>query len=405
MAEITSLWQTDEVRSRRPTVYDEIKMGLDYYDVSIFETLPSFIGRLRMRSRRAYGLEIETLELPLVLSFGSWIGGDRDGNPFVTPQVTRDAIQLARGHLLLYYQRQLQQIIDLLTTSAQQWPVSEALLERLQAYVAQVHTPEAQVFGEQYEFEYYRRFVICLKARVQRTMEQPGPSGAELPVTSYTLAQGQEKLAQVLPAYCSVEEFLDDLETLRDSLAENRGLRIARTLIDPLILQVRTFGLHLHTLDIRQHAKVHAAALQEAIADIDRAVAAGELVRRDGERAGDVSRGGGGEEGLLAGGDSAVCDQRRVYGGGCAGGGAAGAAGRGSGGGSGRDPGLMPVPLFESIEDLRNAPAVCRELWSRPDYKRLMGTWDNWQEVMLGYSDSNKDGGHAYFDMGDFPGA
>jgi len=61
--------------------------------------------------------------------------------------------------------------------------------------------------------------------------------------------------------------------------------------------------------------------------------------------------------------------------------------------GSGRDPGLMPVPLFESIEDLRNAPAVCRELWSRPDYRKLMATWENWQEVMLGYSDSNKDGG------------
>jgi phosphoenolpyruvate carboxylase len=115
--------------------------------------------------------------------------------------------------------------------------------------VAQVNTPEAQVFGEQYEFEYYRRFVICLKARVQRTMEHPGPTGASLPVTSYTLAQGQEKLAQVLKAYSSVEEFLDDLETLRASLTANRGLRIARTLIDPLILQVRTFGLHLHALD------------------------------------------------------------------------------------------------------------------------------------------------------------
>jgi phosphoenolpyruvate carboxylase len=61
--------------------------------------------------------------------------------------------------------------------------------------------------------------------------------------------------------------------------------------------------------------------------------------------------------------------------------------------GAGRDPGLMPVPLFESIEDLRRAPEVCRELWSRPDYRKLLATWDNWQEVMLGYSDSNKDGG------------
>ena len=229
LAEITSLWQTDEVRSRRPTVYDEIKMGLDYYDVSIFETLPSLYREISEALRISYGLEIETLKLPQVLNFGSWIGGDRDGNPFVTPQVTRDSIRLARGHLLLYYQRQLQEIIDLLTTSAQQRPVSDALMERLQAYVAQVHTPEAQVFGEQYEFEYYRRFVICLKARVQRTMEHPGPADATLPVTSYTLAQGQDKLAQVLPAYCSVEEFLDDLETLRASLAANRGIRWPRT--------------------------------------------------------------------------------------------------------------------------------------------------------------------------------
>src|SRR5580658_598717 len=183
LAEITSLWQTDEVRSRRPTVYDEIKMGLDYYDVSIFETLPALYMEIAEALHTSYGVEIDTLDLPQVLCFGSWIGGDRDGNPFVTPQVTRDSIQLARGHLLLYYQRQLQEIIDLLTTSAQQRPVSNALLARLQAYVAQVHTPEAQVFGEQYEFEYYRRFVICLKARVQQTMLQPGVAEATLPVT------------------------------------------------------------------------------------------------------------------------------------------------------------------------------------------------------------------------------
>jgi phosphoenolpyruvate carboxylase len=190
-AEITGLWQTDEVRSRRPTVYDEIKMGLDYYDVSIFATLPSLYREIAEALRASYGLNLEPHELPQVLIFGSWIGGDRDGNPFVTPQVTRDAIQLARGHLLLYYTRQLEEIVDLLTSSAQQMPVSEALLERLGKYISQIHTPEAQVFGEQYEFEYYRRFVLCLKARIQRTMEHPGPSSPALPVTSYTLSQGQ----------------------------------------------------------------------------------------------------------------------------------------------------------------------------------------------------------------------
>jgi phosphoenolpyruvate carboxylase len=397
LAEITSLWQTDEVRSRRPTVYDEIKMGLDYYDVSIFETLPSLYREIGEAIHESYGVEIDTLALPQVLEFGSWIGGDRDGNPFVTPQVTRDSIQLARGHLLLYYQDRMQQIMDLLTSSAQQCGVSDAMRARLDAYIAQVHTPEAQVFGEQYEFEYYRRFTICLKARLQRTLkhggEQPGPVDARLPVTSYTLSQGQEKLARVLPAYCSVDEFLDDLGTLRASLAENRGLRIARTLIDPLILQVRTFGLHLHTLDIRQHARVHATALQESIADTIAPTLPGELseetarVLETFRVVAEVKESCSPESirQYVISGAATVEDVLAVV--------RLARLGGVKVEGGGRDPGLMPVPLFESIEDLRQAPTVCRELWSRADYGKLMASWDNRQEVMLGYSDSNKDGG------------
>jgi len=249
------------------------------------------------------------------------------------------------------------------------------------------------VFGEQYEFEYYRRFVICVKARILRTMEHPGPAGAALPVTPYTLSQGQEKLAQVLPAYCSIEEFTSDLEALRASLAANRGLRIARALIDPLILQVRTFGLHLHTLDIRQHARVHAVALQEAIADsIAESLPAGlsaetASVLETFRAVAEIKSGCSPEviRQYVISGAATVDDVLAVV--------RLARLGGVNVEGAGRDPGLMPVPLFESIDDLRHAPAVCRELWSRPDYKRMMATWDNWQEVMLGYSDSNKDGG------------
>jgi phosphoenolpyruvate carboxylase len=401
LAEITSLWQTDEVRSRRPTVFDEIKMGLDYYEASIFETLPGLYREISEALKAAYGLEIEVHELPIMLRFGSWIGGDRDGNPYVTPEVTQAAIQLARGHLLRHYQKQLDRIMDLLTTSAQQRPVSEVLLERLKAYVAQVHTPESQVFGAQYEFEYYRRFLFCLKARVQRTLgETFMHHGSEaLPARARTLAEAPEKLAQALPPYCSVREFLDDLETLRASLAAHKGLRIARTLVDPLILQVRTFGLHLHTLDIRQHARVHAEALKETITDtVAASLPAGlsaqtsstletfrvvaemkegcspEAIRQY------VISGATGVEDILAVVRLARLGGVKVEGSGCKAGGPP-------------DPGLMPVPLFESIEDLRNAPDVCRELWARPDYRKLLASWGNWQEVMLGYSDSNKDGG------------
>ena len=401
LAEITGLWQTDEVRSRRPTVYDEVKMGLDYYDVSIFETLPELYREISAALRAAYGIEMEPHDLPLVLRFGSWIGGDRDGNPFVTPEVTRAALQLARGHLLLYYQRQLDLIIDLLTSSAQQRAVSAALLERLRAYVAQVHTPEAQVFGSQYEFEYYRRFVICLKARIQRTLEQTGEvhraPGASLPVMPYTLARRHDKLTQALPAYCSVQVFIDDLETLRGSLAENGGIRIARTLIDPLILQVRTFGLHLHTLDVRQHARVHAEALQEIIGDtVAPSLASGLSPQTAGvletfRVVAEVKQGCSPDsirQYVISGASSvddvlAVIRMARL----------GGVKVEGSGEGPGIDPGLMPVPLFESIEDLRNAPAICRELWRRADYRKLLTSWGDWQEIMLGYSDSNKDGG------------
>jgi phosphoenolpyruvate carboxylase len=399
LAEITSLWQTDEVRSRRPTVYDEIMMGLDYYDVSIFATLPALYREISAALKAAYGVEIDPIDLPQVLRFGSWIGGDRDGNPFVTPQVTRDAILLARRHVLAGYRQRLDAVIDLLTTSAQQRPVSSALLERLRAYLAQAHAPEGQVFGAQYEFEYYRRFAICIKTRIERTLE---PNSAQIgagarTATAYTASAGNEKLAQALPAYGCAQEFLDDLNVLRESLAANSGLRIARTLVDPLILQARTFGLHLHTLDVRQHARVLAAALRETIRDTADAQLPGELsaetrsVLETFRVVAEVKEGCTPEaiRQYVISGASTVEDVLTVIrlarlGGvrveGCA-------------GGSGRDPGLMPVPLFESIEDLRNAPAVCRELWARADYRRLLESWGNWQEVMLGYSDSNKDGG------------
>jgi phosphoenolpyruvate carboxylase len=395
-AEITSLWQTDEVRSRRPTVYDEIKMGLDYYDVSIFETLPVLYEEIAEALRLAYGLEMDSHELPQVLRFGSWIGGDRDGNPYVTPDVTRDAIQLARGHLLLFYERKLDDIIDLLTTSAQQRSVNPELLTRLEKYLSYLHTPEAQVFGEHYQYEYYRRFAMCVKARVQRTMDAGrfmSAAGKALAVVRHVVSHDRDELAQALPAYCSVRDFADDLEVLRNSLAQNEGLRIARTLIDPLLLQVRTFGLHLHTLDIRQHARLHALALKEAVAD----TAAEKLSAGLSEETSSVletfravaeAKQGCTPEVIrhyVISGAATVDDVLAVV-----------RLARLAGvkvEGSEKDPGVMPVPLFESIEDLRNAPAVCRELWSREDYRELLTSWGNWQEVMLGYSDSNKDGG------------
>ena len=383
-AEVTALWQTDEVRSRRPTVEDEIKMGLDYYDVSIFATLPTLYQEISAALEDEYDLHIEVAELPLVLGFGSWIGGDRDGNPFVTPAVTRLAIAAARRRLLTFYREQVQHVIDLLTASAQQVPVSDELRARVEGYFAQLEHQGTDAFGSQFEFEMYRRYMVCIKARLEKTAGEPPADDDSL-----------EARLSALPAYCSADEFAEELRVVRRSLEANDGRRLAETLIDPLLLLVRTFGLHLHTLDIRQHARLHAKALEEVsgwsaesaakvpasfspetldvletfrtIAEV-KAGCSPETIRQY------VISGAAGVDDVMA-----VLWLARFGGVNVA--------------GQGRDPGLMPVPLFESIEDLQNAPAICRELWANPEYRKLLRSWGDTQELMLGYSDSNKDGG------------
>jgi phosphoenolpyruvate carboxylase len=391
IAEITALWETDEVRTRRPTVRDEVKMGLDYYDASIYGTLPGLYTEVAAAFEAEYGVCLSPAEMPVLLSFGSWIGGDRDGNPYVTPQVTREALQMAREHLLAHYQQELQLILDLLTSSAQQAPVSAELEQRLQNYLDALNTTGQQAFGERYEYESYRRFLSCVRVRLAGVGNSF--SDGYPPVSLDATLTG-------LPAYKSAQEFLEDLQIVHASLLENRGPRLAHALIDPLLLEVRTYGLHLQTLDIRQHARLHTAALEEASAwkcdparassvpapltpassdviETFRTIAelktscAPEAIRHY------VISGAASSEDVLN-----VIWLARL----------GGVRVEGSGAGAG-DPGLMPVPLFESIEDLRNAPAICRELWQSPSYRQLLESWDNTQEIMLGYSDSNKDGG------------
>jgi phosphoenolpyruvate carboxylase len=380
LAEITSLWQTDEVRSRRPSVYDEVKMGLDYYDLAIFETLPLLFQEVAAAFTAEYDVALGPLDLPQFVEFSSWIGGDRDGNPNVTPEVTRRSLQMARAKLLEHYLRRVGLVLDLLTSAVDRVALSGALQERLAYYSDQLDR-SGHGFGGRYEQELYRRFALCMRSRLEaaRAVDEEGP------------------LRAALPPYRSAAEFLDDLDMLRASLAENSGLRLAHRLVDPLILQVRTFGLHLRTLDIRQHARLHTRALKEILAcpssvagqsayavplspetqdvlETFRAIAelqktgAAEALRQY------VISGASKVEDVLH-----VLQLARIEGVDCA-----ATEGR---------PGLMPVPLFESIEDLQNAPAVCRELWTLDAYQPLLNSWSRRQEVMLGYSDSNKDGG------------
>jgi phosphoenolpyruvate carboxylase len=395
IAEIAALWQTDDVRSARPTVRDEIRMALDYYESSLFDTLPVLYGEVASALAAEYPADNATksvtniCDLPQLIRFGSWIGGDRDGNPFVTPQATREALAMAHSLVMTHYRRRLQNIFEQLASSTQQVPVSAELTALLERYLAQLRTAGQTALEERFPHEFIRLLVACIMMRLGTTPQSSVPVPANPALTPYFRAA----------------DLLSDITTLRNSLAENRGHRLAEMLIDPLMMEVRTYGLHLQTLDIRQHARVHAAAIAEISAwqpakpshsltlppalseqaaevlDTFRTIAelkqtyAPESIRQY------VISGATSAEDVLH-----VLWLARL----------GGVRVEATPSGANRedaDPGLQPVPLFESIEDLQNAPAIMRELWTSEAYRPLLKSWNRQQEVMLGYSDSNKDGG------------
>jgi phosphoenolpyruvate carboxylase len=373
IAEITALWQTDEVRRRQPTVRDEIRMGLDYYPSVLFATVPVLYDDFADDFFETYGEELPANALPLVLRFGSWIGGDRDGNPLVTAECTRDALQIARETILGYYISRVNDLIWQLSPSTHQVPVSIELEAALESYAATVSAPELNPERHPPE-EIYRRFLDYVLARLVLAQDDPGNKNA----------------------YQRAAEFREDLNLARRSLSTNGGERVARFFFDPMLRQVDTFGFHLHTLDIREHAEVHKRALLEfsnVVVGKDGALApppAKETVNLltslktitnlKREYPPEAIR-----SYVISGAQSASDITALVS--------LAELSGVQVASTNGFDPGVMPVPLFESIEALRNCPDVCRNLWTSFDYARLLDSWDRRQEVMLGYSDSNKDGG------------
>jgi phosphoenolpyruvate carboxylase len=382
--EITALWQTDDVRSARPTVRDEIRMALDYYEASLFDTLPVLYTEVAAAIEAEYSdQKIPIAELPQLIRFGSWIGGDRDGNPFVTPQTTKESLAMAHSLLLNHYRRRLQNIFEQLGSSTQQVPVSPDLLTLLEHYLTQLRTAGQTALEERFHFEYLRLLIACILMRLGATPQSSVPLPSNPALAPYTQAA----------------ELLSDLTVLRSSLMQNRGERLAQMLIDPLLIEVRTYGLHLQTLDIRQHARVHAAAVAEIagcaetsadcsalrlpaalspetaeVLETFRAIA--ELKRKHPPEAirQYVISGATSAEDVLHVLWLARLGGVRVE-------------------TEGADPGLQPVPLFESIEDLENAPEIMRRLWSSEAFQPLLKSWGHRQEIMLGYSDSNKDGG------------
>ncbi|HEX8798127.1 MAG TPA: phosphoenolpyruvate carboxylase, partial [Terriglobales bacterium] len=240
LGEITALWQTDEVRLQRLTVIDEIRTGLSYYVMTLFETVPKIYAEMAADFREVYGAELDIVSLPVCLHFGSWIGGDRDGNPFVSPSCTREALELARAMVLTHYMQDLSQLVRRLTVSSHQVAVTDELHAMQQDYEARIAEP-AEELSRTPQSEAYRRLLLMMRARLAHARDQRNHPGA----------------------YALAEEFQNDLHVIRRSLCQGEGFRLVTGLLDPLISKLRTFGFRLHTLDIRQHARIHRQALEE----------------------------------------------------------------------------------------------------------------------------------------------
>jgi phosphoenolpyruvate carboxylase len=362
-AEVTSLWQTDEVRLEKPLVSDEIRMGLDHYTFSLFAALPRLYDELVDSLRQVYEIDLEDCAVPDLLFFGSWIGGDRDGNPYVTPGSTREALQRARNAIIGHYISELERAADQLSASVRQTKVSEAVQSQLTNWSIQMgdeYARQSRISSS----EIYRRLLNLMVVRLRHSREE--------------LVDHK--------TYSSAKEFESDLSLIRESLAMHRGRRLAELVVDPLLRQVRTFGFHLSTLDIRQHARVHTQALAEIGANVGLSDSSKDVLDTFREIArlkkdypacairSYIISGAQSEDDVLAVTKLAASCGIQVA-------------------ASGDDPGLMPVPLFESIEALRASASVMEHIWRDPDYQPLLDSWGRWQEVMLGYSDSNKDGG------------
>ena len=365
-AEVTSLWQTDEVRLAKPTVDDEIRMGLRYFRLSLFDALARVYAEVAASFRDVYGIELDEAALPDLVQFGSWVGGDRDGNPLVKPENISHALEMARDLILREYLNDVESLSDRLSSSRRQAGASEELLARLSDYertIPGVHL----AWGPHNTSESYRRFLSYMFHRLQQTRDAVAAPAA----------------------YRDAAEFEADLLLVRCSLEANHGHRLAVSYLSSVLRKVRTFGFHLHTLDIRQHARVHARVIEELgpgrmadpatpesleLFETIRTVAQAKTSYPASAIRQYVISGAESENDVLA-------VVRLVQAGGVK---VAATA---------DDPGLMPVPLFESIASLRAAAGVMRRLWGSLEYQPLLDSWGRWQEVMLGYSDSNKDGG------------
>lgn len=356
--EIDTLWRTAPLRPEKPSPTDEVRSVMEVFDETLYTSIPHVYRRVDDALQGPAAGSRAPIVRPFV-RVGSWVGGDRDGNPFVTASVTRKAAKIASQHIVLGLERTTNRIGRTLTLDAATTPPSAALTALLQRLMGEDEEAAAEI-AKRSPNEPHRRTLLLLARRVAATSRRD----ARL-------------------AYSDPEDFLADLRIVQDSLVQAPAPRQAYGHLQQLIWQVETFGFHLTELEVRQHSAVHAKALAELdgggprsemteeVLAVFRSVAS--IQRRLGPRAAGryiVSF-------TQSAQDLANVHRLAEY---------ASEAG-------GTRPVLEVIPLFETFADLQAAPGILAEIIEHPEFRERLEATGRRLEVMLGYSDSSKDVG------------
>ncbi|MCH6232262.1 phosphoenolpyruvate carboxylase [Microbacterium sp. CFH 31415] len=358
LEEIDTLWRTAPLRPEKPSPTDEVRAVMAVFDDTLFTAIPHVYRRVddALQGPAAGG------RAPVVRPFvrvGSWVGGDRDGNPFVTASVTRTAAKIASEHVLLGLERAASRIGRTLTLDATTTPPSAALVALWQRLAAADDEAAAEI-AKRSPNEPHRRIMLLLARKLTATRERD----ADL-------------------AYRDPEQFLADLRIVQDSLVRAGAARQAYGHLQQLLWQVETYGFHLTELEVRQHSAVHAKVLAELdaagprseqteeVLDVFRSIAF--LQERYGPRA--AGR-------YVVSFTQSADDLAAVH-----------RLARYAAGPDGDVPVLDVVPLFETFADLQAAPRILAEIVQHPAFAERLTATGRRLEVMLGYSDSSKDVG------------
>jgi phosphoenolpyruvate carboxylase len=406
-AQVQILWHTSEVRHTKPSVEDEVRYGLFYFHASLFEAIPMIYRYFERATRKVYGRG--EITIPTVLKFGSWIGGDRDGNPFVTPNITRNAIRLHMQEALEEYHARVIDLRSLLSHDLEFITPSDAFQASLDHDEKELKKLAFKKQSKLFSTEPYRRKLQFIAYRLNATLK-----------TVQSRIKGKP-IAQPECAYSNVTDFLDELKLISHSLVSHNDEDVSKRELKDLIRLVETCGFSLYELDMRQESTVHTNAVNEVLKqflpDIDynslaedkRIETLAELISRKSlPKANPESLSESAIETLdlfdimvemrAEKGDSLfgtyvismthaashvmeVMFLARL----------AGLVGKDSDGKTFCN--IQISPLFETIEDLQHIVGVLTDLFQNDDYMELLKVSGNLQEVMLGYSDSCKDGG------------